>query len=188
MADDPDLELVLALQAGDDSALRALMDRHREPVFRFLFRYTRSETTARDLAQETFVRAYFKIARFEPRARFGTWLHRIALNLVRDHSRSRHARRELLRAPLEAAADHPPASATDDPRHRLERLDRLQRVQAAIDALPKDLKGALLLTVFEGMSHEEAAAVLDTTAKAIETRIYRARNLLREATGLGAAD
>ncbi len=185
MADDPDLELVLALQAGDESALRALLACHQEAVFRFLYRYTRNESVARDLAQETFVRAYFKIAQFEPRAKFGTWLHQIALNLVRDHSRSKHARRESLHAPL-VVLDQSPASTTDDPRHRVERLDRLQRVQAAIDALPEDLKAALILTALEGMSHEEAAVVLETTPKGIEGRIYRARNLLRAATGLGA--
>jgi RNA polymerase sigma-70 factor (ECF subfamily) len=58
----------------------------------------------------------------------------------------------------------------------------LERVQEAIDSLPEDLKGALILTALEGMSHEEAAVVFDTTAKAIETRVYRARNLLREST------
>lgn len=178
MADDPDLELVLALQAGDESALRALLARHQEAVFRFLFRYTRNESVARDLAQETFVRAYFKITQFEPRAKFGTWLHQIALNLVRDHSRSKHARRESLHAPLAAAGDQSPASTTDDPRHRVEWLDRLQRVQAAIDALPEDLKAALILTALEGMSHKEAAVILDTTPKAIETRVHRARQQL----------
>jgi len=183
MADDPDLELVLALQAGDESPLRALMARHQEAVFRFLFRYTRNEALARDLAQETFVRAYFKITQFEPRARFGTWLHQIALNLARDHSRSKHARRELLRAPLEEAGGQAPASTADDPRRRVEHLDRLRSVQAAIDVLPEDLKGALILTALEGLSHEEVASVFDTTPKAIEARIYRARNLLREATG-----
>ena len=185
MADDPDLGLVLALQSGDESALRALMARHQEAVFRFLFRYTRNESTARDLAQETFVRAYFKIARFEPRARFGTWLHQIALNLARDHSRSKHVRRELLHAPLEEGGQFT-ASGLDDPRRRAERLDRLQTVQAAIDSLPEDLKGALILTALEGMSHEEAAVIMETTPKGIEGRIYRARNLLKEAAGLRA--
>jgi len=188
MADDPDLEFVLALQAGDESALRVLIIRHQEAVFRFLFRYTRNESLARDLAQETFVRAYFKIAQFEPRARFGTWLHRIALNLVRDHSRSKHARCESLRTPLEAVDNQFPASTADNPRRQAERLDQLRRVQAAIDALPEELKGALILTALEGMSHAEAAEVYATTPKAIETRIYRARSLLREATGLGSVD
>ena len=167
--------------AGVDALFRA----HERALFGLAYRLTGCAADAEEVVQETFVRAYFKIARFEPRARFGTWLHQIALNLARDHSRSKHVRRELLHAPLEEGGQFT-ASGLDDPRRRAERLDRLQTVQAAIDSLPEDLKGALILTALEGMSHEEAAVIMETTPKGIEGRIYRARNLLKEAAGLRA--
>lgn len=180
MAQDPDLEFVQALKDGDESALVELMARHREPLFRFLYRYTRSETTARDIAQEAFVRAYFKIATFQPQAKFGTWLHHIALNLVRDHSRNKHVKREALREPWETAANTAASSTLSDPGLKAVRSEQLELAQAAIDDLPEELKAAFLLTVMEEMSQEEAGIVLGLSVKAVEARVYRARKLLRQ--------
>ena len=87
--EDSDLALVLALQHGEDRTLNELMDRHREGLFRFVLRHVRNETDALELTMETFVRAYFNVGKFRPRAKFVTWLYQIALNLCRDHLRSR---------------------------------------------------------------------------------------------------
>src|SRR5271165_3901139 len=87
--EDPDLTLVQALQDGEDRTLNELMDRHREGLFRFVLRHVHNEADALELAMETFVRAYFNIGKFRPRAKFATWLYQIALNLCRDHLRSR---------------------------------------------------------------------------------------------------
>src|SRR5208283_2961718 len=86
---DPDLALVQALKGGEDQALNTLMDRHRDALFRFVLRYVRHEEDALELTTETFVRAYFNIDKFRPAAKFTTWLYQIALNLCRDHLRSR---------------------------------------------------------------------------------------------------
>lgn len=180
MAQDPDLESVRALQAGDDAALGELMTRHKEPLFRFLCRYTHNETIARDLAQEAFVRAYFKIQSFEPQAKFATWLFQIGLNLVRDFSRSKHAKRESLHAPWDAAANESQAANLGSPAEKADRAEQLQRARAEIDRLPEDLKSALILTALEDLSHQQAAELLGTTPKAIEARVYRARKILRD--------
>jgi RNA polymerase sigma-70 factor, ECF subfamily len=79
---------VRALKAGQDQALNALMDRHRKGVFHFVFRHIPNEADALELTTEVFVRAYFNIERFQPTAKFVTWLHQIALNLCRDHSKA----------------------------------------------------------------------------------------------------
>ena len=73
-ADDPDLELVRALQAGEESALGELMGRHEEAIFRFFYRYLTNATDAADLTQETFVRVFFRIQQFQPAAKFSVWL------------------------------------------------------------------------------------------------------------------
>ncbi|MDR1789294.1 MAG: RNA polymerase sigma factor [Opitutaceae bacterium] len=178
MTDDPDLPLVLALQNGDDLALNALMDRHREPLFRFVFRHAGNETVARDVAQEAFVRAYFNIGKFRPGPRFSTWLYRIALNLCHDHARSRHARRERLHQPLaEPGADTPDASARD-PGEQAALSEELAAARAAIDKLPRRLREALLLTLAGERSHREAAELLEVSVKTVETRVHRARKLL----------
>lgn len=181
MAEDPDLALVRALQAGDDSALNALMSRHREPLFRFLFRQTRNEADARDLAQEAFVRAYFKIGNFQPAARFGTWLFQIGLNLCRDHARSKHGRRALRHDPLAGTGELAPTEPGADPGAGAALAETLALVQRAIDDLPHGLKAAFLLTVIEERPQKDAAAILGVTVKAVETRVYRARQLLARA-------
>src|SRR5271166_2965226 len=93
--EDPDLALVQALKVGDDQALNALMGRHREGLFRFVLRLVHNEADALELSMETFVRAYFNIEKFRPAAKFATWLYHIALNLCRDHLRSRAYRNSL---------------------------------------------------------------------------------------------
>ena len=73
--EDPDLALVQALKIGEDRALNALMDRHREGIFHFVLRHVHNEADALELAMETFARAYFNIEKFRPAAKFATWLH-----------------------------------------------------------------------------------------------------------------
>lgn len=123
------------------------------------------------LVQETFVASWGALTAFERGRSFPVWLRRIALNKCRNWSRRRQVRRFFFgAAPLEAA-DKLPAAAADDGPHQA----RLSALDAAIAALPAALKEPLLLTVFEGLSQAEAAALLGHSAKAIETRVYRAK-------------
>ncbi len=179
---DPDLPLVQALQAGDDSALDRLIERHREPLFRFVFRFLRDETAARDVVQETFVRIYFKAAGFQPRSTVKTWFYAIALNLCRDHARVLARRRGDV--PLDAPATGPQpgfeiADSRPGPSEQAAQSDRFGRLQRAIDRLPHKLKSALILCSLEGVSHQEAAEIFGTTPKTIELRIYHAKEKMR---------
>jgi RNA polymerase sigma factor (sigma-70 family) len=94
--------LVQALLLGEDQALNVWMDRHREGLFRFVLRHVHNEADALELALETFVRAYFNIGKFRPAAKFATWLYHIALNLCRDHLRSRAHRDSLQTASVDS--------------------------------------------------------------------------------------
>lgn len=179
---DPDLPLIQALQAGDDSALNELIQRHREPLFRFAFRFLRDETAARDIVQETFVRIYFKAARFVPRSTVKTWFYAIALNLCRDQARFRKRRRGDVSLDASATEDRPklePADSRPVPSEQAAEADRFGRLQDAMDRLPHKLKSALILCSLEGMSHQEAAEILATTSKTIELRIYHAKEKMR---------
>src|SRR6202166_3461183 len=102
LQEDPDLTLVQALKEGEDQALSVLMDRHREGLFRFVLRHVHNEADALELAMETFVRAYFNIGKFRPAAKFATWLYHIALNLCRDHLRSRAYQYSLRTASIDS--------------------------------------------------------------------------------------
>jgi RNA polymerase sigma factor CnrH len=183
---DPDLPLIEALQAGDDSALNELINRHREPLFHFVYRYLRDEPVARDVVEETFVRVYFKAKSFAPRSLVKTWIYAIALNLARDQGRKLTKRwREIsLNAP--GPGDQPPLELADtaaQPDESAGRGDRFAALQRAIDRLPHKLKTALILFALEGRSQQEAAAILGTTPKTIETRVYHAKEKLRQLLG-----
>ena len=183
--EDSDLDLVQALQAGQDRALDALMDRHREGLFRFVFRQVHNESDALELTMETFVRAYFNIGKFRPTAKFATWLYHIALNLCRDHARSRAYQYSLQTVSFNAPAGdaHDPGLLPTTERRPDKDTDcreELIALEKAISELPKDLKSVLILTALEGRQQGEAAELLGISSKAVETRVYRARKLLLE--------
>ena len=179
--DDPDLPFVEAIKAGDERAFDELMARHKVAVHRFVFRCVGNEEDAEELAQETFVRAYLNLHSFRPTARFSTWLFQIALNLARDAMRSRRYRQRQVTDSMttgEGEREFPHDKAGPD--EALQQRERWQEVQAAIAELPAPLREALVLTVLEEHSHADAAAILKTTPKTVETRVYRARKALEK--------
>jgi len=183
--EDPDLTLVQALKLGQDKALNALMDRHREGLFRFVFRHVHNEADALELAMETFVRAYFNIEKFRPAARFATWLYQIALNLCRDHLRSRAYRDSQQTASFDAPAyegGDPNLLLTSDhgPDQKTDRREEVIALEKAISELPEDLKTGFILTALEDRPQAETAALLGISLKAVEMKVYRARKLLLE--------
>jgi RNA polymerase sigma factor (sigma-70 family) len=183
---DPDLELVEALAGGDESALTGLMDRYEQPIFHFIYRHVFNDDDARELAQEVFVRLFFNVGKFKPEARFSTWLYQIALNLCRDHVKSRRMRQAARTDSLSAREDddeHPARDVAIENRTPSDEAlahEKLAALDDGMAALPHDLRTALVLTTLEQRSHQECAALLKTTPKAIETRVYRARKLLME--------
>jgi RNA polymerase sigma-70 factor (ECF subfamily) len=184
--DDPDLRLIQELQQGNDSALNELMQRHKEPLFRFIYRYVLNEEEARDLLQLTFVRVYFKRDQFRPSARFSTWLYRIALNLCRDHTRSRAGKQERLTESLVIRSEEGEERERDitaksaNPAEIAQTNEALLQLERAIQTLPHDLKVVLILAALENRSQKECADLLGISVKAVETRVYRARKLLAE--------
>jgi len=171
------------LRSGHDAALNALMDRHGERLFHYLLRQLNNESDAADLAQETFVRVYQNRTRFDPAHKFSTWLYTIATNLLRDRFRwrQRHPQVSLDAEREEAGAilDTLPDTAAT-PAEQIVTEERAVEVRKAIESLPDDLRSPLLLSEYEGLSHAEIGAVLSCSTKAVETRLYRARNHLRK--------
>ncbi len=176
-----DEALMAALAAGDLPALDVLMLRWQRPLHAFLHRHLLNEADALDLAQETFVRLYRHRENYRPGARFTTWMFQIALNLARDHARKRERRRtdSLEAAPASAVAGLAAAGATPDTAAR--RSEEVAAVRAAIAALPEELREVLVLFEYEDRTHAEIAEIIGATPKAVETRLYRARDKLRAA-------
>ncbi len=176
MSADDDAQLMSRLQRGDDRALDALMDRWQVPLRRFLYRSTLNEHDAWDLAQETFIRVYRHRDRFRLGATFSTWLFSVALNLCRDRARRGKIRRT---EPLLDPSNVELASPNPAPDAEAARREMAEAVCAAVAELPEPLKTAVLLCEFEEFSQRDAAAAIGCSVKAVETRLYRARTLLR---------
>lgn len=177
LASATDGELAALQLGGRDAAARELMKRHREPVFRLVQSLIGDPTEALDVTQETFIAAFAALARFDRSRPFRVWLSRIAINKCRDWARRRAVRKFFtFAAPIEAAN----AVATDDVAADVALSDReeLARVRRAIADLPKALRETLLLRTVEGLSEEETALALSISRKAVETRLYRARQTL----------
>lgn len=172
------------LVAGRERALDELMSRHAAPIHQFLLRMVHQEETAADLAQETFFRIFTHADKYDPAQRFTTWLYTIASNLARDFLRAQTRRptvslnattgeEELTLGDLQV---DPGPLAPDVIISEEQRL----RVRAAVAALPDDLREAIVLCELENLSLAEASEILQSTVKAIESRLYRARKLLRK--------
>ena len=173
-----------ALQKGQDAALDQLIARWQRPLFAFAWRYVHNETDAHDVVAETFVRLYQQRARLRADTRLSAWLFTTLANLCHNHHRwrLRHPTVSLdatgtgaeMPAPAAIAADTPPPDAA------LERAETLAGVGAAIDRLPHDLKVTILLHHYERLSYREIGAVVGCSERGVETRLYRARQRLRD--------
>jgi RNA polymerase sigma-70 factor (ECF subfamily) len=178
-----DEELMHRLRDGDDQALAPLMARWEIPVKRFVFRIVGNPAEAEDLAQEVFVRVYTRRATYRDGAKFSAWVFSIAANQAKNRLRWWRRRPALsLDAWLDAGGDTADESAAGaDAATGAVRRERIAAVQTAVMALPLDLRTALVLFEYEGQAMAEIAAALGCTAKAVENRLYRARESLRVA-------
>jgi len=171
------------LVGGLDAALDDLMDRHRQRLFHYLIRLLQNESDAEDVAQESFVRVYEHRARFDPRLKFSTWLYTIATNLARDRLRwrVRHPQVSLDAENRESGANLGDAlpDLSPIPSETMEANDRSAIIRDAVATLPEELRVPLVLAEYEECSQAEIAAILRCSVKAVEMRIYRARQQLR---------
>lgn len=175
------------LAAGRDAALNELMARHGEKLFHYLIRLLQNETEAADLAQETFARVYLNREKFQAGKKFSTWLYAIATNLARDRLRwlTRHPQVSLEggREEDEGGLRNVLPSSQPSPRENLEAEERAAAVRRAVAGLPDELRVPLVLSEYEEQSHAEIAVVLECSPKAVEMRLYRARQQLRSILG-----
>jgi RNA polymerase sigma-70 factor (ECF subfamily) len=179
-----DAATVALARDGDSEAFRTLVERHGRAVFRLAHRLTGNASDAEDVVQDTFLKAYKQLGRFESRANFGTWLHRIAVNCSIDLIRSRphreagHDAEDLER--LGTGTD-----VHESVQHTPERLmlstEVQARVTAAMDALSRMERAAFVLRHFEGHSIEEISRALGLKTNATKHSIFRAVRKMRAA-------
>ena len=178
-----DLGLVTKARTGDTDAFRVLVERHSRPLFRLAFRMTGNQQDAEDVVQDSFLRAYKQLARFDERASFGTWLYRIAVNCSLDLVRSRKRRNELA-APADSGVDDPtlalPSHEPGPDRIAMSGEVR-DRVAEAMTGLSASERTAFVLRHFEGMCIDDVSRVLGCQPGAAKHSVFRAVRKLRRA-------
>jgi RNA polymerase sigma-70 factor (ECF subfamily) len=174
-----ELEIVAKAAAGDEDAFRGLVERHGRGVFTLAYRITGNHSTAEDVVQETFMRAYKALHRFDGRARFSTWVHRIAVNAALDVTRQRKVRAEVA---YESEEILDPAPSPAPGPERLAGSADVRRVLAkAMTGLSPLERTAFVLRHHEGRTTEEIGEQLGLEAGATRQAVFRAVRKLREA-------
>jgi RNA polymerase sigma-70 factor, ECF subfamily len=172
-----DHELIERVRGGDDEAFRLLVERHSRAIYRSAYRITGNGADADDVVQETFLRAYRALERFDARAAFTTWIHRIAINCSLDLIDSRKRRDGRVNDGEDLASIASTAASPDRIVHGLE----MQRaVASAMERLSGNERTAFVLRHFEGMPLEEIGKVLGTQLNATKNTVFRAVKKLRE--------
>ena len=167
---------------GDSDAFRVLVERHSRSVFRLAFRMTGNEQDAEDVVQESFLRAFRQLGRFESRANFGTWLYRIVANCSVDLMRARQARQNQGRLDSLDDVEADPSPADGPTPERLAQSAEIRtRVAAALGGLSPLERAAFTLRHYEGRSIEEISQTLGLRTSATKHSVFRAVRKLRVA-------
>jgi RNA polymerase sigma-70 factor, ECF subfamily len=170
---------VARARVGDGEAFRVLVERHSRSVFRLAYRMTGNEQDAEEVVQETFLRAYRQLSRFDARASFGTWVYRIASNFSLDLIRARKRHDDRCDSGEDGAEALP--SSTAGPERLAYASEVRERVSAAMEELTPQERTAFVLRHFEGLSIEEIGVALGTADSATKNSIFRAVQKLRRA-------
>ncbi len=161
---------------GDQAAFGRLVQAYERPVYNLTYRMLGDPVEAEDAAQETFVRAYTKLATYQPERKFVNWLLSIASHHCIDILRRKGRSPQLsLEGPL------PPqwlASEAPSPDQVVDRKERREQVRRVLDTLPPDYRAAVVLRYWYGLSYREIAATMGTTESAIKSRLHRARRMM----------
>jgi RNA polymerase sigma-70 factor (ECF subfamily) len=180
-----DLALMARVKTGDTAAFQELVEAHQHRVIGTVARMLGDDIEAEDVAQQVFVRVWRSAARYEPTAKFTTWLFTITRNLVFNELRRRQRHQTTpLEAPRAPGEDEPQHQFADDqarlPSDTLLEEERMAAIQRAIDELPEAQRLAIILRRYEETPYEEIAEVLGLTVPAVKSLLFRARTELRE--------
>jgi len=170
-------ELLERARNGDDKAFSLLIENYEKYVYNVILRIVEEKEEAKDIAQETFIKAYMNIKTFRKDSSFKTWIYRIAVNTAMDYLRRK------VRSKIDLVTTHEDGLEVKNfqtPEEVIEQKLTIEMVRKEISKLPLDYKVALILKDIEGMSYEEISNILKINLGSVKSRIWRARNLLRE--------
>ena len=173
-----DAVLVRKAQTGDMDAFESLVRKYQQRVYALCRRLTGAHQSADDLAQETFIKAYYALARFDARWPLFPWLRKIALNSGLNYLKARKRER-----PLDGDAPGgrrtPVSSPADDPEERAAWAEFEARLDRAVASLPADQRSVFVLRMYEGLSYDDISRTLDLPVGTVMSRLNRARQKLK---------
>jgi RNA polymerase sigma-70 factor (ECF subfamily) len=181
----PDVDAMLRVKTGDESAFAYLVQKYRRPMVGFMYRMCHNPSTAEELAQEVFLRVYRSRETYEPSAKFTTWLYRIATNLAVNHARdTRHERAEntvrLDEPDQETGATPDLADDSLSAEEQILKRERLAAIRSVVNALPERQRVAVIMHKYQQMDYRQIAGVLKLSESATKSLLFRAYETLRE--------
>ena len=183
MAVDSDLELMARVSRGDTESFTVLLQRHRSPVLNYFVRMVRDRALAEDLTQEVFLRVYQARERYQPDARFTTWLYRIATNLALNALRDRKNEKLTETTDRQQGEEGGILDRTPDERPTVEQQmvesDRQRLIRDAIGDLPEKQRAAVILHKYQEVDYRQIASVLRVSESAVKSLLFRAYENLR---------
>ncbi len=183
-----DWSLYAKFEKGDKAAFHQLFDRYKNRIFKLSYRFVKNASTAEDIAQDVLIKVYEKKVEFRQNTKFSTWIYRVTANASLDHIRQKKFFGFSLNQPMgnNDEQDATPAleiiGNTDlgSPSKELEKKELKVAVENALQTLPERLRIPIILFQFEENSYQEIAGILQISVKAVERRIYRAKEILRD--------
>lgn len=176
-----DEELVLRVQQGDKSAYDLLVIKYQHRIIQLVNRYIKDPSDAQDVAQEAFIKAYRALGNFRGESAFYTWLYRIAINTAKNYLMSRSRRNADAQVDIldaEQIEKAPQLQGMETPERQLLNEEIVETIKTAIAKLPEEMRVAIMLREFEGMSYEEIAEAMDCPVGTVRSRIFRAREAI----------
>lgn len=181
-----DRELVKRVQKGDKGAFDLLVLKYEHKIVNLVMRYVRDPELALDISQEAFIKAYKAIPGFRGDSAFYTWLYRIAVNTAKNYLAAQRRRPMDIELDLQDPEQyglHARLKETDTPESLALSHELQETLERAIEALPEDLRTAIILRELEGMSYEEIAQTMDCPVGTVRSRIFRARDAIGKKVG-----
>jgi len=178
-----DEELMLQFQDGDEASFRTLVDRYKQRIYAFAYRFLNRSSEAEDIAQEVFVKIYFSRDTYRPAAKFSTWVYVITRNTCLQASKKlgtkvslNEKRSETGLEMLETMTDN----TSESPSEKILSDEKSSKIAEAIDRLPESQKMAIILKRYDQMSYEEMAEVMSCSVQSVKSLLFRGRTALKE--------
>jgi RNA polymerase sigma-70 factor (ECF subfamily) len=177
-------DLMVRVSKGDDEAFEILVTRHQTPVLNLIYRFLGDRAQAKDLAQEVFLRVWQSAKTYEPKAKFTTWIYRIATNLCLNELKTARRRKWFPFYRSEESHENAAEDTYSDDSPTAEDLllskERSRQISEALQDLPENQRMALVLKRYDDLSYQEIAQILGCSVSAVESLLVRAKRTLQE--------